>query len=51
VLYQKWINDAAGGISDGQVITTPIPELIKYVTTPHDHNLVSTRIVRGVNVG
>lgn len=51
VLYQKWVNDAAAGISDGQVITTPIPELIKYVTTPHDHNLLSTRIVRGVTTG
>lgn len=48
VLYQQYINDAAGGISDGQVISTPIQDLITYVTTPHTHNLVATPLVRGV---
>lgn len=50
VYWQKLINEASGGISDGQVIPTPIKDLIKYVTTPHEHNLVATRVVRDVVV-
>lgn len=50
MLYQKYISDAAGGVGDGQIIATPIQDLIDYVTTPHTHNLMATKMISGVNV-
>lgn len=50
ILFQKYIDEAANGVSEGQVITTPILDLISYITTPHTHNLVATKLNRGVTV-
>jgi hypothetical protein len=49
MLYQAYVDEAAGGISSGQVIATPIADLITYLTTPHTHNLVATRKLSGPN--
>jgi hypothetical protein len=37
------LDRAAAGITKGQAVITPIEDLIKYVTTPHDHSLLSVK--------
>jgi hypothetical protein len=44
-IYEKMLATASNGITDGQVVATPIPELIKYLQTPHDHALEATRLL------
>ena len=44
-LYKTILKEAAGGKTENAVIPVLITDLIKYVSTPHDHALESTYLV------
>lgn len=48
MVYQKLITTATRGCTSGQVIAIPIPDLIKYIQTPHTEGdvLTATRVIR-----
>ena len=46
-MYHTLLLEAAKEVQhNNQLIATTMPDLIKYLETPHDHPLVSTRLVR-----
>jgi hypothetical protein len=45
IFHKRILKDAAGGKTDNAVIPILITDLIKYVSTPHDHALESTYLL------
>jgi hypothetical protein len=43
--YQHILNMSSGGSTKGQAVITPIEDLIKYVTTPHDDSLFAEKLI------